>query len=118
MKPEKLEKIAARVESGSIGDPDLVKELLQALHSAFPNAAIDAGVLASADAALELAARMLPGWEIDLRNHSAGLGGRWTCAMREGTTRDDDQMIGIGKSQSLALATVAALLRVSARRER
>ena len=62
--------------------------------------------------------RMLPGWEIDLRNASAGLGGSWTCALREGTARDDDQIIGIGKAQTLSLAMVAALLRVAARRAR
>ena len=116
MKADKLEQIAASIESGSPGDPDLVKSLMQALHKAFPQEAVDAGTLVHADTALALAARILPGWEIDLRNASAGLGGRWTCALREGTARDDDQIIGIGKSQTLAMATLAALLHVAARR--
>lgn len=120
MNPEKLEKIAVAVENGSVGDPDLVKGLLEALQAVFPatgSAEIDANVLVSADAALALAARTLPGWEIDLQNTSAGTG-KWTCAVREGTVRDDDHLIGIGKSGSLALAILSALLLVMARRTR
>ncbi len=116
MKADKLEQIAASIENGSPSDPDLVKALMQALHRTFPGEAVDAGTLVQGDAALALVAHVLPGWEIDLRNASAGLGGRWTCALREGTARDDDQIIGIGKAQTLALATLAALLRVVSRR--
>jgi hypothetical protein len=120
MKPEKFEEIASAVEHGTVGDPDLVKGLLEALHAAFPAAGsseVDASVLVSADAALALAARALPGWEIDLRNTAAG-SGKWSCAVREGTARDDDHLIGIGKSDSLPLAVVSALLLVMARRAR
>jgi hypothetical protein len=116
MKPDKLEKIATSLENGSAGDADLVKGLMQGLQAAFPAELIEAGTISSADMALALAARVLPGWEIDMRNSSAGLGGRWTCALREGTARDDDEIIGIGKGKTLALATLAALLHVAARR--
>jgi hypothetical protein len=116
MKADKFEQIAAVIEHGSPGDPDLVKSLMQALQKAFPGEAIDAGTIVYADPALALAARVLPGWEINLRNASAGLGGRWSCALREGTARDDDQLIGIGKGQTPALAALAALLHVVARR--
>jgi hypothetical protein len=120
MKPDKFEEIAVAAELGTVGDPDLVKALLEALHAAFPaagNAQVDASVLVSADAALALVARVLTGWEIDLRNTAAG-SGKWTCALREGTVRDDDHLIGIGKSDSLPLAVVSALLLVVARRAR
>ncbi len=120
MKPDKLDEIAANVKNVSAGDPEQVKQILQALKEVFPAEAdrIDAGVLVSTDAALTLAEHVLPGWEIDLRNASAGLGGNWNCAMREGTARDDDQLIGIGKAQTIPLAVVCALLQVAARRAR
>jgi hypothetical protein len=118
MKAEELEKIAAGVERGSAGDAELVKKLLKALHAAHPSSAIDAAALVSTDAALGVVADALPGWEADFRNPSVGEGGKWTCALREGTVRDDDQLIGIGKSASLPLAVVAALIQVAARRAR
>jgi hypothetical protein len=118
MKAEELEKIAAGAEHGSTRDPDLVKKMLKGLQVAHPAADADAAALVSADAALELAARALPGWEADLRSPSIGEGGMWTCALREGTMRDDDQLIGIGRSASLPLAISAALIQVAARRAR
>ncbi len=120
MKPDKLDKIAASVDNVSAGDPEGVKQILQALKEVFPAEAdrIDAGVLVSTDAALALAERVLPGWEMDMRNASVGQGGKWNCAMREGTARDDDQLIGIGKAQTISMAVVGALLQVAARRAR
>lgn len=118
MKAEELEKIAANAERGSAGDADLVKKLLKALHSAHPSSAIDAAALVSTDSALGLVADSLPGWEADIRNPAVGEGGKWICALREGTTRDDDHLIGIGKSASLPLAIVAAIIQVAARRAR
>jgi hypothetical protein len=110
--------LADRIESAAPNDPEFVRAALRGLAEAFPEEAeaIGPAPLVSADAALALVRRKLPGWKIELEGSAATLDGHWRCLLRKSDVRDDDMLIGVGKGRSPELALVAALLRVAARR--
>lgn len=105
-----------RIESGHADDPDLLRDLLRALHAAVPGPAPEVGVLASTDAALALAGRLLPLWTVRLEGLAGGSHGRWSCLLRETGVRDDDELVGTGQAATPALAILAALLLALSRR--
>jgi hypothetical protein len=112
--------LADRIEGGSPHDPDFVHEVLRGLAEAYPedvgSGAIGPAALVSADAALALVRRKLPGWSIEVEGSANEADGHWRCLLRKSEVRDDDMLIGVGKGRSLQLALIAALLRVAARR--
>jgi hypothetical protein len=59
-----------------------------------------------------LLAEALPSWSVHISGSSATVAGRWTCTIRETGVRDDDELIGVGKSATLSGAVAAALLKV------
>jgi hypothetical protein len=120
MNHDDLARLADGTESASASDPDSVRALLAGLRAAFADhpaaGSIDAAVLVSGDAALELIRHMLPNWTVSLKGKAHLPDGHWTCTLRESTSRDDDELLGVGKGRTLPLAMTAALLRVAARR--
>ena len=112
MVDEKMAALVQRIESGSARDPELVAAVMRGLREAVADSgdSPDAGALVSTEQALALVARALPGWHVALE------GAPWTCTLRESGARDDDELIGIGRATTPALAVVAAFLLVMARR--
>jgi hypothetical protein len=114
MTPEAMEALVARTETATTADRDFVRDFLAALDAAFPELdPVDVAALASAEVAVAAIDRALPGWRIQLER-----AGRWRCTLRESAARDDDELIGIASGPSPALAMLAALLAVAARRAR
>ena len=115
-----LKGLAERVESAEEASTALVSEVAEALAAAYPRAAsravADGALLSSTDAALHVADRALPGWEILLRGAALEPHGHWHCTLRETSATDDDAVIGFGRSPSLPRALIAALLRIAAMR--
>lgn len=120
MQEDGLKALAERVESADEAATALVTEVADALAAAFPRAASrvvpDAALLSSTDAALRVADRAIPGWEISLRGMALEPHGHWHCTLRETSASDDDAVIGFGKAPSLPHALIAALLRIAAMR--
>ncbi len=111
-----LSALIERLESEP-GLPDAEVDLIVArLDDAFSDRGIFAGAgrraCASSDALLDLVAEALPSWSLHITGHSASVAGRWTCTIREIGVRDDDELIGVGKAETLPHALLAALLKV------
>ncbi len=117
-----LTSLADAIESDATSDPEVVAQILHVLREIQADVpkgeGLDETVLTSSDAALGLVCSVLPGWEIRMQGNAVSGGGNWTCSLRQGSGRDDDEVIGIGKAQSPAKSVVAALLMVAARRKR
>lgn len=109
MSTGKLADLISAVEACGAHDPGLWSRVRATIEGAFPGAAPKN---ASVDAALSTIDAALPSWALHIQGHSAGLDDRWTATIRETGVRDDDELIGVGKSRDLACALLAALLKV------
>lgn len=122
MEHEELTELATALEKGDASTPQVAAQVLQALREMRTDAEqtpqLDEAALSSTDAAISVASRLLPGWEIRLQGLAVEDEGRWVCSLRQGTARDDDEVIGIGKARSAGQAVLSALLMVAARRKR
>ena len=118
MPPIDRERLAKRVEATSYADAGLTTEVAEALRGSFPVAAaagqVPDDIAASTDAIVALVIAALPGWHFSIHGR-ARPSGAWRCSLRRSDVRDDDEMLGVGEAQTLALATLAAVLRVAAR---
>jgi hypothetical protein len=116
MKAEQLHDLVERIEVSVGSDPDLAAAVLDSMKSAFPNEAelmtLEYGLTESTEAALHLISLHVPNWSIKLQGHAHEPDGRWTCTLRESAMGGDDELIGIGRGPTPALALLAALLRL------
>jgi len=116
MTKEELHSLAARLESGEGPEPEEARRIARLIVAAFPNRPVwrgsQADALGSTDAMLCLVAEALPSWSVHVTGHSASAAGRWTCTIRETGVRDDDELIGVGKADTLPHAVAAALLKI------
>ncbi|HSF63290.1 MAG TPA: hypothetical protein VLA78_02810 [Paracoccaceae bacterium] len=108
--------LARSIETGSADQPAFVKSVMEGLQAICPGTPIDASILTSTEAALDLACAAYPAWRIDLQGRASAQAGGWTCTIRENGTRDDDEVIGIGRGATIPLALIAAILLAAARR--
>lgn len=98
-----------------LGDAE-VSEIVAILGDAFQDRGLFSNAmrhtLGATDDLLRLVAEALPSWSIHVTGHSASIAGRWTCTIRETGVRDDDELIGVGKAETLPQAILAALLKI------
>lgn len=66
------------------------------------------GVLLVVDAAY-------PNWTVKIQGRANDRDGHWRCSLRESDTRDNDAIMGLGRSPVLVQAMLAAVLRLRAR---
>ncbi len=116
MNAEQLHDLAERIEAAVGSDPDLTAAVLEWMKFTFPNDAVltrlEYGPTESTEAALHLLKLNFPNWSIKLQGHAHEPDGRWTCFLREGAMDGDDELIGLGRGPTPALALLAALLRL------
>lgn len=70
----------------------------------------------SSDAALLLIDHAFPGWSISIDGTASVEHGHWSCTLRPSETSDDAAFLGVGKSDRLPAALLAALLNAMAMR--
>ncbi|MBA3910298.1 MAG: hypothetical protein C0524_10530 [Rhodobacter sp.] len=116
MEYEAIEALARTVETGPAGNPAWEREVLGGLKSVFAGVQIDPAMLTSTEAAFALACTVFPAWKIELHGPATATAGIWDCTIREGGTRDDDEVIGIGRGATIPLALTAAMVLAAARR--
>ena len=116
MNAEQLHDLVERIEVAEWPDPDLATAVMESMKSAFPAETgpitIEPGLLESTDQALHLVSQNVPNWSILLQGYAHEPDSHWSCTLREGTVRDDDDVIGIGRGPTPPLALLAALLRI------
>ena len=86
--------------------------VLEAIRNARPDLVVEATELRSVEGLLHFVDRVVPGWSILLRGKALERDGHWHCTLREVTSRDSDEYVGVGKGAYLLSAILAAILRV------
>ncbi len=69
--------------------------------------------IATTDGAILVADDAYPNWAVHIHGRANDRDGHWRCTLREGDSRDNDAVIGSGRSPVLSQAILAALLRLS-----
>ena len=70
--------------------------------------------VSSADGAIHVVDQAYPNWSIHIRGRANDKDGHWNCTLREGGMRDNDDVMGAGRSPVLAHAIIAAVFRLTA----
>lgn len=65
------------------------------------------------DGALLVADDAYPNWSVHIHGRANDRDGHWRCTLRESDSRDNDAVIGQGRSPVLAQAVLAAVLRLA-----
>jgi hypothetical protein len=112
MSGKEIQALVDRIEAAGHADLPLELAVLEGLAASGRSGDVSAAVTDSADAALRLVARELPGWSISLAGAARLPDSQWTCTLRESGARDDDEVIGVARAPTPALALVGALLKV------
>ena len=89
-----------------------VAPVVEAIRKVRPDLAVKDAELRSIGKLLHFVDRVVPGWNILLRGKALEPDGHWTCTLRENTSSDSDEYIGVGKGAYLSSAILAAILRV------
>ena len=66
------------------------------------------------DGAMHIADAAYPNWAVNIHGRANDRDGHWRCTLREDDRRDNDAVLGFGRSPILAQAVLAALLRLAA----
>lgn len=69
--------------------------------------------IATTDGAMLITDEAYPNWTVHIHGRANDKNGHWHCTLRESDTRDNDAVIGSGRSPVLAQAILAATLRLS-----
>lgn len=116
MNRDELQALADRIEAASTPDLGISLATLKGLVAALPQGeaapVVRAGLVDSTEAVLGLVTGVLPGWAVRLEGTAIAPNGRWTCTLRRSGSRDDEEVIGIGRAPTPPLAMIAALIRV------
>ena len=70
--------------------------------------------VSTADGAMLIVDKAYPNWDVNIHGRANDRDGHWRCTLRKNELRDNDAVIGSGRSPVLAQAILAAVLRLSA----
>ncbi|MBW4706189.1 hypothetical protein KX928_00150 [Roseobacter sp. YSTF-M11] len=69
--------------------------------------------ISTADTAMHVTDRAFPNWAVHIRGRANDKDGHWRCSLRESDERDNDAVIGSGRSPVLSQAILAATMRLA-----
>lgn len=75
--------------------------------------AITTDRIATTDGAVLVVDNAYPNWSVHIHGRANDSNGHWRCTLRENDSRDNDAIIGSGRSPVLSQAILAATLRLS-----
>ncbi|RVT86966.1 hypothetical protein DXV76_02425 [Rhodobacteraceae bacterium CCMM004] len=119
MSIETLKPLSKEIEAAPRLERSMLETVASCIAPVFPRADLShvpEGDLT--DAALHLIDVCLPGWTIALRGKAHEPDGHWRCSLREGSSRDNDMLIGHGKGPTVGLALADALVNTALQRGR
>jgi len=110
--------LADAIEAALAIDDDLARQAIEAIGKIdAPHADAFVGSdLDSTDRILGLVYHTLPGWTVTVKGKAWQPNGHWSCSLRQTTSRDSDEYVGIGRGPTLPHSLLAALFRVLAQR--
>lgn len=116
MKDPEIDLLINALESNpamTIAELDGVAGALTHLLPGLDAAIAQATLIAQTDGAMHVADAAYPNWVVNIRGRADDRDGHWRCMLRENDARDNDAVIGHGRSPVLAQAILAAILRLS-----
>ena len=69
--------------------------------------------IGTTDVAMHVADHAFPNWSVHIHGRANDKDGHWRCFLRETESRDNDAVIGSGRSPVLAQAILAAVIRLA-----
>ncbi|WP_299649259.1 hypothetical protein [uncultured Tateyamaria sp.] len=96
----------------SIADLDGVYNALTFLLPGRVPETANAQQISTADGAMLIADGAFPNWVVHIQGQANDRDGHWRCTLRESDARDNDAVIGRGRSPVLGQAILAAVLRL------
>lgn len=115
-----LSGIARDLEAATAAEARQVIEAIAALAAVFPDggatAELDPAVLESSDILLDIIARALPGWSVEVDGAALSPNGHWRCALSPANGAPDDGYLATGRGPTLPHALLVALLNAMAPR--
>jgi len=118
MSDQTFYELADAIEAALAIDDDLARRAIGAVAK-IDAAHVDAFVgsdLDSTDRILGLIYHVLPGWTVSVKGKAWQPNGHWSCSLRQTTSRDSDEYVGIGRGPTLPHSLLAALFRVLGQR--
>jgi len=88
------------------------------LPEAVPDEIMAPVQISTTDGAVHVADVAYPNWAVHIHGRANDKNGNWRCTLRESDMRDNDSVIGTGKSPVLSQAILAAVLRLAATRKK
>lgn len=116
MKDPELDILIARLESERDMTDAEFEGVIHALEFLLPGKATQAlrpHSVRSTDGAIRVADDSYPNWAVHIHGRANDQNGHWRCTLRKDDSRDNDAVIGRGRSPVLAQAVLAALLRLA-----
>ena len=117
MNEQELNALKDRLESVETLDEALAGQVVAMLADEFKGAiGADealAGLMQSAESAVQVVGHVHAGWALSLKGHaSARDNAKWHCTLKESRGADDDQIVGIGNANTMRLALLAAVTHI------
>lgn len=75
-------------------------------------AGLSAQDVSGAEQAIHIADLAFPNWSVNIHGRANEKDGHWRCSLRESDTKDNDAVIGFGRSPVLSQAILAATMRL------
>lgn len=118
MSDQTFYELADAIEAALAIDDDLARRAIEAVAKIdTPHADAFVGSdLDSTDRILAMVYHTLPGWTVSVKGKAWQPNGHWSCSLRQTTSRDSDEYVGIGRGPTLPHSLLAALFRVLAQR--
>ena len=117
MKDPELEILISELESRnglSVAELDGVAHgLVFLLPKTIKSEDLHVDKLDSSDEAMLVADRAFPNWAVHIRGRANDKDGHWHCTLRESDVRDNDSVIGTGRSPILGQAILAAVMQLA-----
>lgn len=109
----KLKRLIADIEGRADVMTASLEDIATEIASMRPDLdAVTAEEISHTDGVMLLADRAFPDWTVRVHGRANDRDGHWHCTLREGDVRDNDRVIGAGRSPVLSQAILAAVLRL------
>jgi len=106
-----LAALAEEMESALVLEDDLVRRVISLLNSLSSELSLDRADLDSTDKILSVIHTVRPGWNITMKGNATMPNGHWRCTLRQSSSRDNDEYLGIGRGPTLPHSLLASLLK-------
>ncbi len=113
-----IDELEARGDMGPADFDGVAHALVYLLPEAVAETKNLGQTISSADGAILVVDHAYPNWTVHIRGRANDKDGHWRCTLREGDTRDNDAVMGAGRSPVLAQAILAAVFRLTANLKR